>query len=258
MRLDQNFERVNQFFGYELQKMNIWEQQLDFIKEKISNKLWEKGQNFTYENAASLFGVKRGRVANWLKGQRPSSDALQKIGNELQLSANWLLYGEGKPEATSMAIQNIRPNAVPETGPQVCPSCSTNLVGHIVYVHATTGAGSPREHWEPEPLFQVCIPERFYWRNLIVIQVAGTSMEPLIKKGAFVGLDTSQTGVIAGEVYGVRVPYEGVTLKRVFVDPTNDSLQLQSENPKHPEQFLPIEGREDLIVGKAVWVMQEI
>lgn len=189
-----------------------------------------------------------------------STDDLETIGKALNLSADWLLYGTGDPEKDEedFSIQNLRPNAVPEPAPQVCPACSTNFAGHIVNVHSTIGAGSPREHWEPEPLFQICIPERFYWRNLIVIQVAGSSMEPLIKKGAFVGLDTSQTGVIAGEVYGVRVPYEGLTLKRVFVDPTNDSLQLQSENPKHPEQFLPIEGREDLIVGKAVWVMQEI
>jgi phage repressor protein C with HTH and peptisase S24 domain len=56
----------------------------------------------------------------------------------------------------------------------------------------------------------------------------------------------------------VQVPYEGLTLKRVFVDPENDRLRLQSENPRHPEQTVAIEGREGLVVGKAIWVMQEI
>lgn len=83
-------------------------------------------------------------------------------------------------------------------------------------------------------------------------------MEPMIRKGAFVGLDTARTWIVAGEIYAVRIPYEGLTLKRVFVDPEHDRLRLQSENPTHPEQFLPIDGREDLVVGKTVWVMQEI
>jgi phage repressor protein C with HTH and peptisase S24 domain len=125
-------------------------------------------------------------------------------------------------------------------------------------VHSTIGAGPAREHWEPEPLRQVCIPERFYWPGVLVIQVEGSSMEPLIRKGAFVGLDTAQTWIVAGEIYAVQVPYEGLTLKRVFVDPENDRLRLQSENPRHPEQTVAIEGREGLVVGKAIWVMQEI
>jgi len=155
-------------------------------------------------------------------------------------------------------VARLQAHSEPEPAPQVCPSCSSDFAGHVVNVHSAIGAGPAREHWEPEPLFQVCIPERFYWRGLLVIQVEGSSMEPLIKKGAFVGLDTAQTWIVAGEIYAVRVPYEGLTLKRVFVDPEKDRLRLRSENSNHPEQSLPIEGREGLVVGKAIWVMQEI
>ncbi len=229
------------------------------LSERLQYFIEQKG--LKSQDLARTGNIKKQTVSDYLSGKTsPSTKALKGWVQNYGLNLNWLITGEGEPENSqaSMAIRNIRPNAVPEPAPQVCPTCNSNFAGHIVDVHSTIGAGSPSEYWEPNPLFQVCIPERFYSQNLMVIKVEGTSMEPLIKKGAYVGLDTGHNGVVAGEIYGVRVPYEGLTLKRVFVDPEKECLRLQSENPKHPEQNLPIEGREDLIVGKAVWVMQEI
>ncbi len=54
------------------------------------------------------------------------------------------------------------------------------------------------------------------------------------------------------------MPYEGLILKKVFVDLEQGYLRLKPENPEHPEQKLPIDQREDLVVGQAVWVMQEV
>jgi phage repressor protein C with HTH and peptisase S24 domain len=76
--------------------------------------------------------------------------------------------------------------------------------------------------------------------------------------GTLVGVNTTEQRIIGGKIFAVWVPYEGVTLKRVFVDPENNILLLQSENPKHPDQRLPIDGRENLIVGIVKWVMQEV
>lgn len=212
------------------------------------------------KDLADAASVKKQTVSDYLSGKTaPSAKALGNWSKNFGLNVDWLLTGEGEPSRQKNSfVQDLRPKARPEPAPQVCPSCSSDFAGHIVDVHSTIGAGPAREHWEPEPLRQVCIPERFYWPGVLVIQVEGSSMEPLIRKGAFVGLDTAQTWIVAGEIYAVHVPYEGLTLKRVFVDPENDRLRLQSENPRHPEQTVAIEGREGLVVGKAIWVMQEI
>ena len=72
------------------------------------------------------------------------------------------------------------------------------------------------------------------------------------------GVDTTEQRIIGGKIYAVWVLNEGVTLKRVFVDPENNILLLQSENPKHPDQRLPVDDRDNLIVGRVKWVMQEV
>ena len=107
-------------------------------------------------------------------------------------------------------------------------------------------------------MYTVCIPEYFYKDDIIVFHVRGDSMEPSIKEGAFVGVDFQDRDVVGGKTYAVWVPYEGVTLKMVYVDPQNKQLILQSENPKHPEQHLPLDGRENLIIGSVRWVMQGV
>lgn len=227
----------------------------------ISQRLrqFAKRKGFKDKELARAAQVSKQTISAYLSGEnQPSAKALINLAQKYGLDLNWLLTGEPAVHEYVPNIKNIGPMGESQPAPQICPNCSTDFAGHIVDVYSTIGAGPAREHWEPEPLFQVCIPERFYWQNLIVIRVEGSSMEPMIRKGAFVGLDTAQTWIVAGEIYAVRIPYEGLTLKRVFVDPEHDRLRLQSENPTHPEQFLPIDGREDLVVGKAVWVMQEI
>ncbi len=62
--------------------------------------------------------------------------------------------------------------------------------------------------------------------------------------------------MIAGKTYAIWVPYEGVILKRVFVNHSKNCLILQSDNPNHPDQELPIDERENLVIGQAKWVLQ--
>ena len=218
-------------------------------------------EELTYHGIADYLGIKRVKVEAWNKDQRPSSHDLELICRKFNLSPRWLLFGEGDPaphKERMMQIQILQDHAVPENAPQVCPACNNDLAGYIVPVHATIGAGSARDHWEDDPFLQICIPERFSRRHLHVIQVAGDSMEPTIKEGAYVGIDTSKRDIVGGKTYAIRVPYEGLTLKKVFVDPENGYLRLKPENPEHPEQKLPIDQRENIVVGQAIWVMQEL
>ena len=94
--------------------------------------------------------------------------------------------------------------------------------------------------------------------GLMVVQVVGDSMSPLIKDGAYVGINKHANTLTPGKVYAVNVPYEGLTIKRVFLDVDKGELLLRSENPIHPEQHIRIEDRDGLIVGEVIWGMQGI
>lgn len=156
-----------------------------------------------------------------------------------------------------LTIRRFAPNAPHDPACIVGPDDKTP-VGRVVPVYGMAAAGHGLERWEPEPIAHVCIPLTYYRETILIVQVEGRSMEPEIKHGAFVAIDTAQKDYVAGERYGLRVPYEGLTIKRLFVDYEADVFRLCSVNPEHPEIRLPIEDRDDLIVGKAVWVLQSL
>jgi phage repressor protein C with HTH and peptisase S24 domain len=86
----------------------------------------------------------------------------------------------------------------------------------------------------------------------------GSSMEPLIHKNAFVGLERDQANVLSGEIYGIQVPYEGLIIRRVFLEPEQGRLILRSENERHGDQVFSYEDYAEKIVGRVIWVMQEV
>lgn len=112
---------------------------------------------------------------------------------------------------------------------------------------------------EPQPLpaiAKLSVPQSFAATGIQVVRVDAAAMEPVINKGAYVGIDTTQKNVVSGEIYGVYMPFEGVGLKRVFLDAENSRFILRSENPSHPEQYLPVDQHANRIFGRVVWVLQ--
>jgi len=152
-------------------------------------------------------------------------------------------------------IQRLGKNAVVDHA-CVVTSDDETPVGRVVPVYATAAGGKAINLAETEPICRVCIPLTYYRESILIVQIKGHSMEPDILNGAFVGLDTDQRELVAGEKYGVCVPYEGLTVKRIFVDPQAGELVLRSINPEHPEMRVAVDERDGLIVGRAVWVMQ--
>lgn len=121
---------------------------------------------------------------------------------------------------------------------------------------------SPLEPYNPEQpapsVGKLNIPMSFAHQGLYVIRVEASSMEPNIRRGAYVSLDTTQKTVVSGELYGVNLPYEGVVIKRIYLDAPNNRYILRSENPAHPETSVPIETKGTFIVGRVSWVLQKM
>lgn len=232
----------------------IWQEQYEIIKKKADAYFRQQGKAYSFQTMATLLGVGRGKVQAWEKGQRPSAEDLAAMSKELGLSAEWLLLGSGKTES-DMSIRRLGPGSPTDAACVVGPDDATPI-GRVVPVHTAAAGGPAMERWEPEAICQVCIPLTYYRESILIVQIEGRSMEPEIRSGAFVGLDTDQRDLVTGEKYGVRVPYEGLTVKRIFVDPKARELVLRSINPEHPEMRVPLDDRDGLIVGRAVWVMQ--
>lgn len=231
-----------------------WSKQFETIVEIAKNKFAKDGVPFSHRAMEVRLGLSQGKTQHWKKGHRPSADDLATLAREFSLSPGWLLLEEGEP-VKELTIRRLAPHAPHDPACIVGPDDETP-VGHVVPVHNMAAAGPALDRWEPVPICHVCVPLTYYRETILVVQISGRSMEPEIRSGAFVGLDTAQVELVPGERYGVRVPYEGLTVKRVFIDPRAKELVLRSINPEHPEMRVALDDRDGLIVGRAVWVMQ--
>lgn len=243
---------------------------------KINDKAWTlvitkvnelRKQGETLESIGNLLRVNRSTIKVWLDnskgGERTSFRDMLRYIDKLGIQLNEV-FGESLTTSASIKkepaaqIRNLRPLAQAEPAFVLPESALPASIGVIVPVYAAAGAGAALERIEDEPLAQISIPMKYARAALFVVLVEGDSMEPTIRKGAYVGLDRESQKIVQGEVYGVNLPYEGVVLKRVYLDHSNNALILKSDNPSHDPITLPIDGREGLIVGRAVWVMQDV
>jgi phage repressor protein C with HTH and peptisase S24 domain len=127
----------------------------------------------------------------------------------------------------------------------------------IVTVYSTQNTPDSESSVGPA-LGRLSIPQSFATPGLCVVRIEVSSMEPQIRKGAYVGIVTTQNHVSSGELFGVRLAYEGLVIKRAYIDMQNKCLVLRSEDASHPEVSLPLEGHESYIVGRAAWVLQRV
>lgn len=132
-----------------------------------------------------------------------------------------------------------------------------NGLGISIPVYHLVAGGLPMHAEEVEPLCHTIIPMTFVRPGMQMAQVEGNSMAPTIRHGAYIAIDGRDTKIVPGEIYVVNAPYEGATVKRVFVDTQQGQLVLKSDNPGHDDQRIDIDGRDDLIVGRVFWVGQE-
>jgi phage repressor protein C with HTH and peptisase S24 domain len=112
--------------------------------------------------------------------------------------------------------------------------------------------------WQPNPLINITIPDYLSRPNLLVVKMDTGSMEPVIRRNAYVGLDRDDTHLRSGEIYALNVPGEGLVIKRVVRDLEKGRLVLRTDNPAHQDLSLPLENPGVTALGRAVWVIQEL
>jgi phage repressor protein C with HTH and peptisase S24 domain len=71
-------------------------------------------------------------------------------------------------------------------------------------------------------------------------------------------LSAGAQNVLSGETYGVLVPYEGLVIRKLFLEAEKGQLVLRSENQSHQDQYFSYEEFAESIIGRVVWVMQEV
>lgn len=212
----------------------------------ILNKIKQLTGAKTDTELAGLFNVRPQTVATWRKRHSiPYALIVEYCENE-NINLSWLLT-----EQTTTMYMDADGKMV-STTPAKEPE-EENFVGIDVY--ALAGAGGAKDLVGPTPVETIVVPKEYVKPSIVAVKVKGEGMEPTLYDGAVVGVDKEDRQIISGKVYAVWLEYEGAVIKRLYVEP--DRIVLKSDNPQFPASYIKDRTRDDFILGRVRWVVQE-
>lgn len=96
-------------------------------------------------------------------------------------------------------------------------------------------------------------------RNLRqVLRLRGRAMEPLLREGAYIGVDMEDPAPVSGRTYALFAPLEGVVVRQVFLDGPQQGYVLRAQSPDYPETSLDAALLQRRMLGRVVWTFQEV
>ena len=143
---------------------------------------------------------------------------------------------------------------------EIYDSLSESVEFQKLSVYSEVGAGNFVDFSDYNPITEFYIKKEFYRKNMVAVKVKGDSMSPTIKKNGYIGVDINDREYVEGEIFAVRVPNEGVTVKRVIIYRDQKKIILRSDNSFYGDRELSVEyvDEENFLIGRVKWVMQEI
>ena len=103
-------------------------------------------------------------------------------------------------------------------------------------VRAIASAGNGCLNFE-ENIKSIAIRKNGFDSNCYLIEVSGTSMEPLIQDGAYIVVDPREVDIIDGKIYVVT--FDGQTyIKKVFRNEQLKAIILKSVNPQFEDIYI--------------------
>jgi len=205
----------------------------------------------TQVEIAKLLDIRQSSISDAKRRQSIPDSWLIKLYQIYNLNPNWILEGESPQfigEQRGGALQVREPGEAYGRKPKhyqmpVCPmSVTDGTTGQCADIVTET----------------ITVPEPFYRPSLMVVRMDENDMDPVLRRGAYVGIDKERKTIRSGAIYAIDMPVEGLVIKRIVHDTENARLILQSESQSHPNQLLPADTAMERIVGRVIWVFQEV
>jgi phage repressor protein C with HTH and peptisase S24 domain len=205
----------------------------------------------TQVEIAKLLDIRQSSISDAKRRQSIPDSWLIKLYQIYNLNPNWIIDGEMPQflgEQRGGALQ------VRESG----ESYGRKPKYYQMSVNSMSLPEQGQGPWTENSVETLAVPEQFYRPSLVFVRMDENDMEPVIQRGAYVGIDKERRTIRSGALYALDMPVEGLVIKRVFHDTENSRLILRSENQAYTEQALAAEGFGDRILGRVVCVFQEI
>ena len=182
-----------------------------------------KDRDYTLRELAKKVGVSHVSIGKWMRGeQKPTDENIEALAELFSVTPAFLRYGD-----TSFNV------------PQILEPNDDEISIPVVNVSASCGTGITQ--FEDLQLVRMLRVSKEWLashglsesisRYLHIITADGDSMEPDIKKGDFVIVDTSQRSFSKEGIYAVQYS-NNIFIKRVQILPRG-KVVLLSDNPRY-------------------------
>src|ERR1035437_3135065 len=220
-------------------------------KIKSLNNIGERLREIRLQSALNVSELSRmisipyKSISNYEKGERkPTVEYLALISEHLSANLEWLLFGKG-------------PMFITEDDRKNYDICSSDFVYIPIYdIRAAAGHGCIVD--------EETIIDRFAFKldwfnknicgsksDLVIFTAHGESMEPTIKNGDLIMIDTSGKKIRDG-IFVIRFD-NSLLVKRLSLMP-KDKLQIKSDNPDHPTFEVDLKEEDSFaVIGRVVW-----
>lgn len=216
---------------------------------------------------SQVLGIRQSSISGAKKRKSLPPSWVTMISRQFGVSADWLLYGSGpmhrgnaQPTAPGPGKINPIPEGEPEwMAPEAAPKMGYTLVPKV---RARLSAGTGSLEADGDVIGYYAFKTDFLQRKgcagkMVLMDVAGDSMEPDIWNGDTVLIDESQQEIIAGGLFAVGIEQE-VFVKYLLRVP--GKLILKSKNNEYDPIEVDMNGEISgavRIIGRVVWSCRE-
>jgi len=94
--------------------------------------------------------------------------------------------------------------------------------------------------------------------SLAAVKMSDSSMEPSIRRNAFVGVYLHDKKMSSDALHCLNLPLEGVTVRRIHLDNEAGMAVVSADNPNIPQQRVSLEHMNSIVLGRVIWIMSPV
>ncbi len=193
---------------------------------------------------AILLGINRAGITQAKKKGTVPEKWILELYRKYGINPDWIETGKGKMFIAERDGSVIVPKykSVPYVKARLCAGDGSFEVDETI-----------RDYW----MFRAdWLNRKGTASHMILIDVYGNSMEPELKHGDTVMIDTSQRDILAGSISAVGID-DTIMVKRIEKHP--GKLVLRSDNKDYEPIYLSLNEMDSFrIIGKVVWISRDI
>jgi phage repressor protein C with HTH and peptisase S24 domain len=193
---------------------------------------------------AILLGINRAGITQAKKKGTVPAKWILKLYRKYGINPDWIETGRGKMFIAERDGSDIIPEykSVPHVIARLCAGNGSFEVDENV-----------SDYW----MFRTdWLKRKGSPAHMILIDIYGNSMEPELKDGDTVLIDTSRNDILAGSIYAVGID-DTILVKRIEKHP--GKLVLISDNKHYEPVYLSQDEMNSVrIIGKVAWISRDV